>query len=206
MQWFREWEGFVKGKDNGNWTSLAFPPQVMFKSLINRLNVHVCQWFIIKSWFVVNFSQNKCPMSSLYIYMDQRIWQINCFIWDIQILLLPKSCKTVKSWSLVFWFIFKEFALVPRVKFLTCYSKMKCQNIFQFLALVLIFFFFFFCLPCFVLSHLFITAYIWHCCKWLFFLFFFSDFCSSNICFLSVASWGAIISFHSATKTFDILI
>lgn len=119
-------------------------------------------------------------------------------------LLMLKKTTTVKSWSLVFWFIFKEFALVPRVKFLTCYSKMKCQNIFQFLALVLIFFFF--CLPCFVLSHLFITAYIWHCCKWLFFLFFFSDFCSSNICFLSVASWGAIISFHSATKTFDILI
>lgn len=116
-------------------------------------------------------------------------------------LLMLKNKQTVKSWSLVFWFIFKEFALVPRVKFPTCYSKMKCQNIFQFLALFL----FFFCLPCFVLSYLFITAYIWHCCK-CFFCFFFSDFCSSNICFLSVASGGAIISFHSATKTFDILI
>lgn len=64
------------------------------------------------------------------------------------------------------WFIFKEFALVPRVKFPSCYSKMKCQNIFHFRALFLLFFF---CFPCFVLSYLFITAYISHGCKCLFF-------------------------------------
>lgn len=60
----------------------------------------------------------------------------------------------------------------------------------------------FFCFPCFVLSYLFITAYIWHGCKCLFF--FSSDFCSSNICFLC-SKWGAEIAFHSVTKTFDIL-
>lgn len=42
---------------------------------------------------------------------------------------------------------------------------------------------FFICLPCFVLSYLFIPAYIWHGCRSLFL----SDFCSSNICFLCVA-------------------
>ena len=96
---------------------------------------------------------------------------------------LTKSCscskETVKS-HFVFWFIFKEFASVPRVKFPFCYSKTKCQNKFWLLALALIFLFIF----CFVLSYLFIMAYIWQCSEHLFF----SDFCSSNVCFLSVAS------------------
>lgn len=56
---------------------------------------------------------------------------------------------------------------------------------------------------CFVLSYLFITAYIWLRCN---FFFFFFDFCSFNICSLPVANRGAIIYFHGATETFDILI
>lgn len=56
---------------------------------------------------------------------------------------------------------------------------------------------------CFVLSYLFITAYIWLRCN---FFFFFFDFCSFNICSLPVANRGAIISFHGATEMFDILI
>lgn len=35
-------------------------------------------------------------------------------------------------------------------------------------------------------------------------LFFFPDLCSFNICFLAVASGGAMNAFHGATKTFDI--
>lgn len=76
-----------------------------------------------------------------------------------------------------FFFPFKEFTLIPWVRFPTYYNKMKCQNTFHFLA--------HFILPSLlgiVISiynslHL---ALLWMLSS--------TDFCPSIICFLSVAS------------------
>lgn len=117
--------------------------------------------------------------------------------------LTPPPKNALKSWSLLFWFIFKEFAPVPRVTFPTCYCKTKCQNIFQLLALGRIPPHPSLCLPllCIVIS-----IYNGLHLAPLQFFFFFFDFCYFNICSLPVANRGAMISFHGATKTFDILL
>lgn len=78
------------------------------------------------------------------------------------------SKETVESPFLLIFF-FKEFALVPRVGFLSCSSKMRRQNAFHWCSTCP--HIFFFCFPYFVLSHLFITACIWHACKCLFLFF-----------------------------------
>lgn len=109
----------------------------------------------------------------------------------------------MESPFLLLIFFFKEFALVPRVGFLSCSSKMRRQNAFHWCS-TCPHIFFSLCFPYFVLSHLFITACIWHACKCLFF-FLCLDFCSSNICLLSVANGEQILLFCSVTKAFDIL-
>lgn len=81
------------------------------------------------------------------------------------------SKETVESPFLLLIFFFKEFALVPRVGFLSCSSKMRRQNAFHWCS-TCPHIFFSLCFPYFVLSHLFITACIWHACKCLFFFFF----------------------------------
>ena len=162
---------------------------VLFKCLIKRLNVSSCSdisWWRIREklpWLSSMLSRNKQHVSNQYIFTDRRIWQINVFYEGHPDSLVPKSCscskETVKS-HFVFWFIFKEFASVPRVKFPFCYSKNEVSKYISVACTRSNFFIFF----CSVLSYLFITAYIWHCSERLFF----SDFCSSNVCFLSVAS------------------
>lgn len=111
-----------------------------------------------------------------------------------------------KLWSprSFFWFFFfKEFALVPRVGFLSCSSKMRRQNAFHWCSTCPhIFFFFLLPLLCIVTS----IYNSLHLARLQMSFFFLSlDFCSSNICLLSVANGEQILLFCSVTKAFDIL-
>lgn len=46
MQWFREWENFVKGKDGGKWlTEKCYSMQIFYLTVLNiyiHLGLHQC--------------------------------------------------------------------------------------------------------------------------------------------------------------------
>ena len=113
--------------------------------------------------------------------MDRRTWQINCFYMAHPNSLF-KSCSCSKETEVPLLLLIclqrvcfsppSQVSLPLQQNEVSKYISFSCTRSH------------FFCFPCFVLSHLFITAYIWHVCK----CHFFFDFCSSNICFLDVTS------------------
>lgn len=203
MQWFREWEGFVKGKDNGNWTEVLpfhsptpLHPLVLFKCLIKKVKCFPCDllWRDRVSrtncqsirfhrhmggkkanrFFFFFFSYRKSKFSGFY---KQLIFKRNCGV-------------PVPSFD---FFFFKEFALVPRVGFLSCSSKMRRQNAFHWCSTCPhIFFFSLLPLLCIVTS-IYNSLHLARLQMSVFFLCL--DFCSSNICLLSVANGEQILLF-----------
>lgn len=196
----------------GQRSCLSIPPPystplVLFKCLIKKVKCFPCDLL-----WRDRVSGTNCQSICFHRHMGGKKRQIDFFSFffpienpNSQVFTNSSFSKeTVESPFLLLIFFFKEFALVPRVGFLSCSSKMRRQNAFHWCS-TCPHIFFFLCFPYFVLSHLFITACIWHACKCLFFFFLCLDFCSSNICLLSVANGEQILLFCSVTKAFDIL-
>lgn len=157
MQWFREWEGFVKGKDNGNWTEVLpfhsptpLHPLVLFKCLIKKVKCFPCDLL-----WRDRVSGTNCKSIRFHRHMGGKKRQIDFFFFFFSYRkskfsgfykqLISK--ETVESPFLLLIFFFKEFALVPRVGFLSCSSKMRRQNAFHWCSTCPHIFFFLFASP-----------------------------------------------------------
>lgn len=81
MQWFREWEGFVKGKDNGNWTEVLpfhsptpLHPLVLFKCLIKKVKCFPCDLL-----WRDRVSGTNCKSIRFHRHMGEKKRQIDFF-------------------------------------------------------------------------------------------------------------------------------
>lgn len=175
MQWFREWEGFVKGKDNGNWTEVLpfhsptpLHPLVLFKCLIKKVKCFPCDLL-----WRDRVSGTNCPSirfhrhmggkkaNRLFSFFSYRKSKLSGFYKQ---LIFKRNCG-VPVPSFDFFLQRIRFSPPSRVSILLQQNEAsKCISLVFHLSS-------YFCFPYFVLSHLFITACIWHACKCLFFFF-----------------------------------
>lgn len=196
----------------GQRSCLSIPPPystplVLFKCLIKKVKCFPCDLL-----WRDRVSGTNCQSICFHRHMGGKKRQIDFFSFFFPIenpnsqffTNSSFSKETVESPFLLLIFFFKEFALVPRVGFLSCSSKMRRQNAFHWCSTCPhIFFFSLLPLLCIVTS-IYNSLHLARL-QMSFFFFLCLDFCSSNICLLSVANGEQILLFCSVTKAFDIL-